>query len=290
MELDLQRETMNNPQQAYRIIRNYLHQAGVEDAGLDAQLLIRHATQGLWFALDSITPQQAAHLADLARRRAARWPLHYLLGSVPFLDMQIVVGPGVLIPRPETEELCLYAAKLVEDKEAPKILDLCAGSGAISLGLQQKLPGADITAVEWDQAAFSYLEQNLILYKKSHRRAPVAKRADVLTAGKLFPRTVYDLIVCNPPYVTEEEYQKLEPELRYEPKQALVAGPEPTLFYEAVARDFFHTLKPGGFLVFEIGAGQGAGVRRILKENGFTKIWVAKDMGGHQRICKGQKA
>lgn len=289
IKLEIHAKDLVDPQHAYRVIRNYLHEAGIENSGVDAQLLIRHVSEGLWFALDNFTPQQAEELARLARRRGAREPMPYLLGRCSFLDLELAVGPGVLIPRPETEEVCLYAAKLIEDVENPRILDLCAGSGAIALGLQDLLPRANVTAVEWMADAYYYLQQNVTVYAKTHAAAPAIKRADVLTAGRLFPTAAFDLIVCNPPYVSQSEYVELDAELRYEPKEALVPGDDVMEFYEVVARDYKKSIKPGGFLVFEIGAGQSAQVQRVLTKNQYTDIWVSKDIAGRDRISKGQK-
>lgn len=272
-------------QDAYLQIRDMLRQAGVEDAGFDASALFAHVVGRPRFFVDEVDGAQWQALLALAQRRAKREPLQYILGRWPFLDLELAVGPGVLAPRPETEEVCLAAAELVRATglEHPNILDLCSGTGALALGLQSLLPGASVTAVELHPDAFGYLLQNTADTEVR------AVRADALTYYKELPPESLDLLVSNPPYVTEAEYGTLAPEVHAEPRSALVAGEEGLAFYRAFARDYRAAVRPGGHLVFEIGAGQGRALQRILEENGWHAIAIRQDTAGHDRMAIGKR-
>ena len=158
-------------------------------------------------------------LAELCRRRASRYPLQYLLGSWPFYGLELAVGEGVLIPRQDTETVVEAALTLLKNTPAPRVLDLCAGTGAIGLALGANLPGAKVTLVELSPDALGYCRKN------ARGKAQVIE-ADVLGFEASQPGGGYDCIVSNPPYVTQQEYEALAPELAFEPKQALVAPHE----------------------------------------------------------------
>lgn len=271
------------PAQAYRQLLEILSKAGIDDAGLEAGIILEHVAGGNRFSLDAITAGQYAQMVQMAQKRATRYPLQYILGVWPFMDMPLQVGPGVLVPRPETETVCLCAAQRVKDIANPVFLDLCAGSGAIALGLCQLLPTATGTAVELYGEAFGWLQKNVGLAPKR----VTALQANVLQyAGQVPPKSLY-LIVSNPPYVTPQEYANLEAELYHEPKQALVAEEDGLLFYKAIARQYKQALKPGGWLVFEIGAGQGEAVQAILEQNGYNQVAVQQDLAGLDRVALG---
>lgn len=277
-------------QDAYLTVRDMLRKAGVEDAGFDADALFAHVAGVSRLFTDEIDEAKWQELLALAQRRAKREPLQYILGSWPFLDLELAVGPGVLAPRPETEEVCLAAAQLLRDAglEQPDILDLCSGTGALALGLQSLLPAARVTAVELHGQAFRYLAQNVATMMAEGGNVPLAVEADALAYYKeLLPESL-DLLVANPPYVTEAEYAGLAPEVHAEPRTALVAQQEGLAFYRAFARDYRKALRPGGRLVFEIGAGQGDALRAILAENGWDSIEIRRDLAGHDRIALAQ--
>ncbi len=278
------------PLELHHTIKTLLQDAGVDNAGFDADALIEQAAGCPRLLAGEVTDEQAARATDMARRRAARVPLQYLLGRWPFLDIELLVGPGVLIPRGETEELCLAAAALCAGP-APRILDLCAGSGALALGLQSRLPDADVTAVEADGAAYGWLLRNIIHFEEQRPgvRCPAPVRGNALSYCKACGTRVFDLIVCNPPYVTEAEYRHLAPEVLAEPKTALVPPGEGArdglLFYREIAKGYKAALKPGGALAFEIGAGQGEAVRGILLAQAYTGVEIRQDMAGKDRIA-----
>ncbi|MDL2214382.1 peptide chain release factor N(5)-glutamine methyltransferase [Clostridia bacterium OttesenSCG-928-O13] len=285
---------MVTAKQAYQTVKKQLEEAGVEDAGFDARWLLEGAANKSPFDTDELAESQWTALQAMARRRASREPLQYILGTWAFLDLELAVGPGVLVPRPETEEVCLFAAGLLAEEPLPTIVDLCSGSGALALGLQTRLPDAMVAAVEMDEAAYGYLLQNIAAFAQGHAEVPVGVRADVLVWHRQVEDETYDLIICNPPYVTGAEYARLAPEVKAEPKIALVPGGaadenDGLVFYRAIARDYRGKLRDGGALVFEIGAAQGGAVRDILAQNGYEDIEVRQDMAGHDRIAWGRR-
>lgn len=280
---------------AYKQIKEMLRGAGIEEeeAGHEAGLLFFHVCGATRFERETLDEGEWAALQALASRRVGREPLQYILGKWPFLDMELAVGPGVLIPRPETEEVCLWAAALVQAEPsggaaAPEVLDLCAGSGALALGLGALLPGARVAAVEKEAAAFGWLQKNVDALDDGTGRV-CAVLADALAYHETLPDASLDLIVSNPPYVTEEEYTGLAPELRFEPRSALVAGEKGLAFYRAIARDYLRVLKPGGWLVFETGAGQGGALYEILQTAGYKEVRLARDACGNQRMAAGRR-
>ena len=207
-----------------------LEQAGVEDAAFDARELCRLCCKAdPLLAPDFPVPEAAQQrLAQLCARRARHEPLQYLLGEWDFLDFTVEVGPGVLIPRADTEcvaqtavaALTRAAARPGREDE-PAGLDLCAGTGVLAIALARGVPAARVTAVEKSGEAFSFLQRNCAAL------APrvAAVQADVFGyENTLAPHSV-DVIVSNPPYVTAQDYEALAPELRFEPREALPAAP-----------------------------------------------------------------
>lgn len=276
--------------EAYRTVCRLLSEAGIEDAGVEADLLLRHVTGKGRFDVDFLTDEQWQNLRVMAAKRAQRYPLQYLLGSWPFMGLELLVGPGVLIPRQETELVCAAAIECVQDVAAPRVLDLCAGSGALALGIAQTVPNAHIAAVELSDKAFVWLQKNVKAYAEKYANPPEVVQADVLTYFRELDNSSVDLIVSNPPYVTETEYAKLAPELYHEPKEALIAPENGLAFYKAIAQNYKEMLKHGGWLVFELGAEQGEQVAALLQQSGYSNVIVQQDYSQNDRIAKGQKA
>lgn len=268
---------------ALREARGHLAAAGIENAAQEARWLLEHVTGRPAYG-EAPSPEEAERLGRLARRRAAGEPLQYILGRWPFLERTLRVGPGVLAPRPETEDLCLFAAESLAGQPAPAVLDLCSGSGAIAIGLQAALPAARVTALEWDRAAFAYLVQNCAEQRAETGRAPQPLLADALQHWRRLPPGGLDALVANPPYVTKAEYRGLAPELRHEPKAALVAGEGGLAFYRAMARHYRAALAPGGLLALEMGETQGPAVAGLLLQNGWRQVRVLRDRFGRPRV------
>ena len=192
-------------------------------------------------------------------QREKRRPLQYILGRWPFLDLTLEVGEGVLIPRPDTELLCESAADWLKGRPQPRVLDLCAGSGCVGLGIARLCPGARVTAVELSQEALPYLRRNAARYPQY---ALTVKAGDALDPGAA--EGLFDAVVSNPPYIPAEELEGLMPEVRREPRMALDGG-DGLRFYRGIARIWVPRLQPGGFCAVEVGVGQAAAVATLFR-------------------------
>ena len=308
------------PREAVREVEQRLTASGCPDADYDARELFRVAAgRDLRISDRPLSAEEAQTLEALCVRRASREPLQYLCGSWSFLDFDLAVGPGVLCPRADTEVVAEAAAQTLAGVEAPKVLDLCAGTGCLGLGVKRFCPAAQVTCVEKSPEAFVYLEKNCRCALKGQggqtedllepaafeqEDAPAfdggpalnalrakAKPAyavepvqgDLFTYWKSAPEGVLDLIVSNPPYLTAEEMRHLQPEVAQEPAMALEAGEDGLVFYRALAQHYQKLLRPGGALVLEIGWQQREAVTALLAENDWTDIVCRKDFGGNDR-------
>ena len=240
-----------------------LRAGGIEAADFEAAQLL------------AASPDKAT-LADRVARRLNGEPLQYLLGEWEFWGMTFAVGEGVLIPRPDTEVLVEEGLAALQGKAAPRVLDLCAGSGCVALALAHERPDAAVTALEWDPAAYAYLEKNIAALGGN----VVAVRADVLAPPPAGMGS-FDLITANPPYLTAGEMAALSPELRREPPQALLGGADGLAFYRAIREKWLPLLKPGGTLALEIGWKQAEAVCGIFAPYSPR---VRKDYGGNDRV------
>lgn len=276
------------PQEAVREIEARLTAAGCPDADFDARELFRLVTGAdLRLADQPLTAAQADRLETLTVRRADREPLQYLCGSWPFLDFELAVGPGVLCPRADTEVVAEAAAGLLAGVQKPKVLDLCAGTGCLGLGVKRFCPDAVVTSLEKSPEAFRYLEQNA--KNALHRPAATPVLGDLFTYWETLPEGELDLIVSNPPYLTAAEMQQLQPEVAREPAMALEAGADGLVFYRAIAEHYQKALRPGGALALEIGWQQREAVTALLAENGWVEIACKKDYGGNDRCVTARR-
>lgn len=273
------------PRAAVREVEQRLTAAGCPDADFDARELFRLATgRDVRLSDRPLTAEQAAALEVLCTRRAAREPLQYLCGSWSFLDFELAVGPGVLCPRADTEVVAQAAAETLADIAAPRVLDLCAGTGCLGLGVKRFCPDAQVTCVEKSPEAFRYLEQNVRTALPGAAPAVQAVQGDLFTYWQSLPEGQLDLIVSNPPYLTAEEMQHLQPEVAQEPAMALEAGDDGLVFYQALASlHYRQALRPGGALVLEIGWQQRQAVMELLAGNGWADIECRRDYGGNDR-------
>jgi release factor glutamine methyltransferase len=254
-------------------------------ARFDAAQLFRHVTrkhmQHMAFLREKPVPEhQTALLLKLCRRRMEGEPLQYLLGEWEFWGLPFKVGPGVLIPRADTETLVEVALKAAKKTFAPEILDLCTGTGCVAISLGHELPEARITALELHEAAYSYLKKNVALNKSRVR--PV--HADLTSYVHPAP---LDILVANPPYVPRKVIPTLQPEVRREPVTALDGGKDGLSFFRTILRLYAGQLKPGGFICLEVGAGQSEQVARILSDSKCEDIEIEKDYSGIARVVSG---
>ena len=258
--------------------------AGIENARSEAWLLLAAATGRVRAALmagapEALGAEQQARLDELVRRRLAREPLAYILGEKEFWSLRFEVGPPVLIPRPETETLVeAVLAQLTDRDRSLRLLDLGVGSGCLLLTLLSELPQATGVGVDDSAAA-------LALARRNAERLGLAARAD-LRHGRWGAglRERFDVIVSNPPYVAEGEWDYLQPEIRdFEPKAALVAGPDGLAAYRALAPHCARLLAPGGLCALEIGFGQGDAVAALLAAQRLIVAERRRDLAGIER-------
>ncbi len=279
--------------QAFDSVRRRLEAAGVEDAAFDAGVLVETQAGEGWRWQDPDLDETAlARLEELAARRAAREPLQYILGRWPFLDFELAVGPGVLCPRADTELLAEEGAKRLAGKSSPAVLDLCAGSGCVGLGVKRLCPAARVTCLEKSPDAFRYLERNAASALPGFdgtRPAVTCVQGDVFEYQRRLAPESLDLILSNPPYVTDEEMERLDPEVRREPAMALRAEREGLAFYEHIAPAYLPALRPGGWLAVEIGWQQGAAVQAIFRAAGYEAVACIPDLEGRDRVVAGKK-
>ena len=277
------------PREALREVEARLTAADCPDADFDAGELFRLVTgQDARLADRPLTAEQAAKLEALTARRATREPLQYLCGSWPFLDFELAVGPGVLCPRADTEVVAEAAAQMLAGVQAPKVLDLCAGTGCLGLGVKRFCPEADVTCVEKSPEAFRYLKKNAVSALKQGTARAV--EGDLFNYWQGLPEGELDLIVSNPPYLTAAEMQQLQPEVAREPAMALEAGEDGLVFYRALAEHYQNALRPGGALALEIGWQQREAVTALLAANGWVDIACRKDYGGNDRCILARRS
>lgn len=287
-------------------VRVRLAEAGIEDAAFEAAQLYALATgRDARLADDApLTPSERERLFALCAKRCTRYPLQYLCGTWDFMDLTLKIGPGVLIPRADTETVAaaaIAAARAAGETaggdtgeaageaaaqparetagEGPAVADLCSGSGAIALAVARHVPRARVTAVELSPHALTFLRANNHSYGDPLRIV----WGDVFFWQDECARESMDVIVSNPPYIAPEEFASLAPELAHEPRIALEAAEGGLRFYRHIAPAYFPVLRPGGWLILEIGFRQAEAVTQLCRAAGYTGISVQKDAGGNPR-------
>ena len=216
-------------------------------------------------------------------QRKTRIPLAYILGKTYFWKECLAVGPGCLIPRPETEILVEIVTDLFKDPStAFSFLDIGTGSGAITVSLLRHFVHARATLLDISQKALGYAEANLFRYDLRERSEMIV--SDLFQ--NVDPAAKWDLIVSNPPYLSKKDWSQLQPELHYEPEMALRGGEDGLDFYRRILKEARRFLRPKGWLVFEIGIGQEEALQNLLTQNGFETIQIRKDYSGIERVIQ----
>lgn len=269
----------------YLKIRGILSEAGIEAPELEARLLIEGVTgmnraSQIANSNSEISGEIQEKLISMAQKRAEHLPLQYILGKWSFMGFEFKVGEGVLIPRDDTEVLVGLCLDYLKNSNGKTALDLCAGSGAISVALD-KLANADVTAVELSDKAYNFLLENI----KGTDIKP--HKGDIFECYRDFEAKSFDLIASNPPYIKTDEIEALQTEVGYEPKTALDGGADGLDFYRAIARRWTPLLKSGGAMAFELGEGQAEYVGGLMADHGYINIKTAKDLGGTDRAIIG---
>jgi release factor glutamine methyltransferase len=267
---------------------------GIPTPRLDAEVLLAETLGldrvGLYTHFDQpLQPDELARFKQLILRRLRREPVAYILGRKEFWSLPIRVSPDVLIPRPETEILVAEALKVLAPvgKEDLRLLEIGTGSGAISIALAREQPAARITASDISPKALSVAKENAehngvreqIRFLQGDLFQPVPK-------GETF-----DVVVSNPPYITQAEISSLLPEVRdYEPRVALNGGKDGLDFFRRALPSVSEYLRPGGWFLAEMGAGQDSRVLKIAEKNrDLDSFGFAKDLSGITRVFKARK-
>jgi release factor glutamine methyltransferase len=286
-----------------REISAILGQFGIEDSHKEAEIIFTRCMEmgkvALYRDNPTLSPVQREEISRILERRGKREPLQYIIGHVDFLGLKIHVGPGVLIPRPETEIMADEAIKTLSGQQSSvsrreltgygrstvggraKILDLCTGSGCLALALAREFPGGEVFGTDVSRKALDYAMANArvneiqnVIFLNGDLYEPVKGRR-------------FDIIVSNPPYIREKDICALQPEIKgWEPLEALDGGEDGLRFYREILFGAPEYLYEGGSLVIELGQGTADDVIKIAEESGLRCASLVKDYAGIKRILR----
>ncbi len=268
----------------------YLEKKVIESPRTNAEILLAHILKckrlQLYLSFDRPLKDDEKNLyRELLQRRANHEPVQYITGIVEFYGLEFHVDKSVLIPRPETEILVETIIKNTNPDEKINILDIGTGSGNIAVTLAKHLPNSKVTAIDKSKDALKIAIKNSELNNVNEQIDFI--EYDILNNQKFFAND-FNLIVSNPPYVSEEEYNNLEPELNeYEPSIALTDFSDGFIFYKSISKQAENLLTANGKLYFELGTGQSKNVKEIMEQNNFSNIQIIKDYQNHDRVIWG---
>lgn len=272
-----------------QLASGHLKACGIPTHRLDAEVLLAHILnlERIQLYIQHDRPLTTAEVDAYRRavaRRAHREPVAYITGKREFFSIELLVDRRCLIPRPETEILVETALEEIRQRfpEKPeiKVADIGTGSGAIAISVAKHEPRARVTAVDIDRDALDVAAANV-------QRTGVADRVTLKLGELLTPLggEIFDAILSNPPYISEEEWRHLAPDVRdYEPRQALVGGKDGLAVIRQLIQEAKRSLAPGGFLAIEIGASQGDRVVALAQASGYAKTRLVQDLAGLDRV------
>ena len=274
--------------------------AGIADPSVDAELLVGHVlgesrggVQAQALMGKQLSAEAAARVRALAGERAQRVPLQHLTGTAPFRSIELRVGPGVFVPRPETETVAQFAIDALRAAEsaAPVAVDLCTGSGALALARATEVPAARVWAVEKSPDAHAWADANVAALGDGRVTLVAGDLADFVP-GHLAPaalRETVDVLVSNPPYVPTDMVPR-DPEVRdHDPDLALYGGEDGLDVIRVISRVAAELVKPGGTLVLEHAEGQGREIRDLLTRDGWRAAATHPDLTGRDRTTTALK-
>lgn len=275
-----------------------LMNAGIEEARLDAWLLLEYTADisRAWYYAHpeaEVNEEIVSEYLSLCQKRAEHIPLQHLTHQACFMGYDFYVDERVLVPRQDTEVLAEEALLQLRNMRNPRILDMCTGSGCLLLSLLMEIPDATGIGVDVSEAALAVAERN-------RKNLELEKRAVLVQSdtfsGDYFQKNSgnisleYDMLISNPPYIPTEDIGKLMEEVRFhDPLLALDGREDGLYFYRRITEQAGKYLKPGGWLMYEIGCEQGADVSAIMQGEGFTEVTVKKDLAGLDRVVIGKK-
>ncbi|BED93149.1 MAG: peptide chain release factor N(5)-glutamine methyltransferase [Candidatus Paraimprobicoccus trichonymphae] len=224
--------------------------------------------------------EKAKEFLKYVKKRSENFPLQYILKNWEFMGNKLKIGKGVLIPRDDTELLVRKSAHYISKSKCPKILDLCSGSGNISIALSKILNnGPEITSIEKSIRAFKYLKINTENIKNIK-----IFNSDILKCHENFENSYFDLIISNPPYIPSKDIDNLQKEVKFEPKMALDGGKHGLKFYKCICSKWIKKLKKNGFLSVEVGTNQSLYIRILFENYGLENIETFRDIQDIDRV------
>jgi release factor glutamine methyltransferase len=271
---------VTDPHALVRSAEQRLAEAGVPSPAYDARALLEHVldAEGRLALVREVSDAQAESYAELVSRRMTREPLQHLTGTTGFRYVSLHVGPGVFVPRPETEELAGWAIDRARESESPLVVDLCTGSGAIAASVAHEVRTARVYAVELDPGAFVWAERNLAGTTVDLRQGDM---------GDAFPELdgTVDVVVCNPPYIPLEACESVAPEARdHDPALALWSGDDGLDAMRVLEATAARLLRPGGWVGAEHADVQGESAARVFLDAGrWTDVRDHRDLAGRDR-------
>jgi release factor glutamine methyltransferase len=284
---------LSKPRDLVREAESRLEAAGVASPAYDAAELLAHVlgtSRSQLPLVETVAAGQVGAFEELVRRRVAREPLQHLTGSAAFRHVELQVGPGVFVPRPETELLAGWAIDRARDAgmasgEAPVVVDLCCGSGAIALSVVDEVPEAQVHAVELDPGAHAWAERNLARSSVDLRLGDMADAFPELDG-------VVDVVACNPPYIPLEAWASVAPEARdHDPALALWSGDDGLDAMRALEATAARLLRPGGWVGAEHADVQGESAARVFLQSGrWTEVRDHQDLAGRARYVTARLA
>lgn len=232
-------------------------------------------------------PNDESKILSLVKKRSEGYPLQYLLGQWEFYGYPFKVNENVLIPRADTELIIENVLEICRKNNltSPKIADLCSGSGCIAITLKKQIPSAEVYAMEISKKAVEIIHSNAVLNNAE---------INILNDDVLNPETenlpIFDIIVSNPPYLTQQEMDTLQKEVTFEPSLALFGGADGLGFYRRMTSIWKNFLRKDGWLIYESGDGQHEDIKNILGKNNFYNITLSRDLNNIIRNVTAQKS
>ncbi len=277
-------------------VTQFFTDKGIDSPRLSAELLLSYVLGLKRIELytqhnSAVEKQELDKLRELVRRAGQHEPIAYLVGKTEFYSMELNVTQDCMIPRPETELLVQRAIEFLRTRNGNQfVCDLCTGNGCIAVAIAKNYPNAKIIATDICDAALAVAATNI---EKHHLQDKIT-----LLSGDLFDPIIpqldvgkFDLIVCNPPYVSSSEYEKLDKNVKnYEPRLALFAGDDGMDIYRRIIERIDSFLKSDAALILEIGYAQGQAIKELLEQAGtFAEVRIEKDLHNNDRIVTAQK-
>ena len=276
---------------AFAMTVQRLRETGADPSGYEARLMFEGLFGMTRLSMTDerdreLSADEEGSLSAAVERRCAGEPLQYILGKWEFMDREYFVGPGVLIPRDDTEVCVRTCIDDLKKRRSPRVLELCSGTGIIAVTIAKQAEGCAVYAVEKEAAAFEYLKKNIAYHGADNVRAVFG---DIFLCCDEFEDESFDALVSNPPYIETDVIPALMREVHYEPETALDGGADGLDFYRCIAERWSVKLRRGGSITLEIGETQAQAVTELLEANGLENIIVIKDIQELDRVIYGTR-